>query len=52
MRQNKMAVFITGIVLIRLKQITILNFMKENVKKEGLCGALMPSEGTKMLEFN
>ena len=47
-----MAVFITGIVLIHLKQITILNFIKENVKKKGLCGALMPSVDTKMLEFN
>ena len=29
-----------------------LEFYERECEKKGLCGALMPSEGTKMLEFN
>ena len=47
-----MGIFIFWIVLILLEQKTNLNSIKEWEKKKDFCNVIVPSEGTKILEFN
>ena len=47
-----MVIFIVGIAFILSQQKTDFNRIKEYVKKTGFCNIIMPSEDTKILEYN